>query len=272
MASNLDRFKQDLSRLSLEGVRLDLAIRLECFPKETTAQMKEAFTEKADAVIKSLPSFRSTYQRWYSEALAVIGQILPDRASDFIGYYAYSKTRKNLDYENYRIQDFLNGLGATRTAGGRSEKVVGTDAAIPHFQQQLALLKAAEARFESSLFDIRQIVQGDIFDSELDAAEHLAKAKYMRAAGALAGVVLERHLATVCDNHPAVTIAKKNATIAYFNDALKAGNVIDQAQWRFIQHLADLRNLSDHARTPDPTTEQIMDLLAGVKKVTKTIY
>jgi hypothetical protein len=32
-------------------------------------------------------------------------------------------------------------------------------------------------------------------------------------------VVLERHLATVCDNHK-VSVAKKNPTIADFNEAL----------------------------------------------------
>jgi phage tail protein X len=84
-------------------------------------------------------------------------------------------------------------------------------------------------------------------------------------------VVLERHLATVCDNHK-VSVAKKNPTIADFNEALKAATVIDLPQWRFIQHLADLRNMCDHARTPDPTSEQIGDLVAGVKKITKTVF
>jgi hypothetical protein len=54
-------------------------------------------------------------------------------------------------------------------------------------QQQLAILKAVKARFESSLFDIRQLVQSDLFDSELDAAKELAKHGFARAAGALAG-------------------------------------------------------------------------------------
>ena len=44
------------------------------------------------------------------------------------------------------------------------------------------------------MFDIRQLVQADLFDSELDAADELGKKKFTRAAGALAGVVLERHL------------------------------------------------------------------------------
>jgi hypothetical protein len=67
-------------------------------------------------------------------------------------------------------------------------------------------------------------------------------------------------------------IGKKNPTIADFNEALKAGGAIDLPQWRFIQHLADIRNLCDHSRTPEPTADQVADLLAGTKKVTKTVY
>ena len=108
-------------------------------------------------------------------------------------------------------------------------------------------------------------------DSELAAAEHLAKSKYLRAAGAVAGVVLERHLGQVCTDRQ-LTTAKKNPTIGDFNEALKAGNVLDIPQWRFIQHLADIRNICDHAKTPEPTPDQVSDLLSGVKKVVKTVF
>jgi hypothetical protein len=128
-----------------------------------------------------------------------------------------------------------------------------------------------KTRFESSLFDIRQLVQADLFDSELDAARELGKHKFTRAAGALAGVVLERHLAQVCDNHN-IKMTKKAPNIADLNNALKEASVIDVPQWRFIQHLADIRNLCDHDKKSEPTVEQVDDLIAGVMKVTKTLF
>src|SRR5262249_50608556 len=152
------------------------------------------------------PSFEEAYQPWYSEAKVLIKQLLPDRLSDFVRHYEKPKPRKEITYESYRIEDGLQGLSVTR--GWQNEKVVRREAAIPHFRQQLAILKSVSARFESSLFDIRQLVQADLFDSELDAAKELAKNKFTRAAGALAGVVLERHLAQVCDNH-SIKVAKK---------------------------------------------------------------
>lgn len=269
MPSNIERFKTDLEKLIKRGNELHMAMQLGCYPEQFKEQLKKQLKEKTEEFIKGLPSFNTEYQSWYSEALALLRQVLPDRMQDFIRHYEKPKGRKEISYENYRIEDYLQGLTVTR--GTYKEKVVGTDAAIPHFRQQLAIVEAAQGRFDSSLFDILHIVQADLLDSELESAEHLAKSKFFRAAGAVAGVVLERHLGQVCNDRQ-ITISKKNPTISDFNEALKANGVIDIPQWRFIQHLADIRNICDHAKTPDPTQDQVADLLAGVKKVIKTVY
>lgn len=203
------------------------------------------------------------------EAIALLRQVLPDRVADFIRHYEKPRSRKDINFENYRIEDYLQGLTLTR--GWEKEVVVTKNAAMPQFAQQLAMVKAAEARFESSLFEMRQLVQADLFDSELEASEGLLKFKFARAAGALAGVVLEGHLAQVCRDRN-LRSAKKNPTISDFSELLKSEEVVDVPQWRFIQHLADIRNLCDHSRKPDPTVEQVTDLIDGVKKIIKTIF
>jgi hypothetical protein len=269
MATNLERFQNDLSELIQLGRKLQQAMVYECDKEAFKAAVKEAHGKEADAFLKAMPSFKGEYQRWYSEARALLRQVLPDRVDDFTRHYEKPKGRKSIDYENYRIEDYLQSLHVTR--GYAKETVVNTSAAIPQFQQQLAIVEAAGARFKSSLFEIRQLVQADLLDSELEAAEILAKHKFVRAAGAVAGVVLEKHLAQVCNDHK-ITVGKKNPTISDFNELLKAGSVIDLPQWRFIQHLADIRNLCDHGRTPEPSSEQVNDLLQGTKKITKTVY
>jgi hypothetical protein len=275
MPSNLDRYKKDLDSLVGKGENLLNAMQSETFPGEfERAVKKKCGTDKAAAKVflKTLPSFTGTYQLWYSEAKLLVKQLLPDRLSDFVSHYEKPKARKDITYENYKIEDYLQGLRVTRTTGYLDEKkLAGPDAAIPQFRQQLAILKSVKARFESSLFDIRQLVQADLFDSELDAAGELAKNKFTRAAGALAGVVLERHLGQVCDNH-AIKITKKSPTISDLNDALKNANVVDVPTWRFIQHLADIRNVCDHSKKTEPTPDQANDLVAGVMKMTKTLF
>jgi hypothetical protein len=265
MLSNLEKYKKDLETLVQNGDLLFMAIQNECFPE----QFKKALGENAKDYIKSLPNFRTEYQTWYSESKVLIKQLLPDRLSDFERHYEKPKTRKDITSDNYRIEDYLQGLNVTR--GWEKTKVVEPDSAIPQFQQQLAILKSVSQRFESSLFDIRQLVQADLFDSELEAARELIKHGFLRGAGAIAGVVLEKHLAQVADNHNIKT-RKKHPTISDFNDLLKNGGVLDAPSWRQIQRLGDIRNLCDHNKDRDPTKEEVQELVDGVEKFTKTLF
>jgi hypothetical protein len=267
MPSNLDTYRKDLDTLLANGDSLLLAMQAQCFPDQLKRALTKAHGDKAEDILKALPSFTEAYQSWYSEAKALVKQVLPDRLADFVRHYEKPRSRKELSNENYRIEDYLQGLSASRG----SEKVVTEAAAIPHFRQQLAILNSAKARFESSLFDIRHLVQADLFDSELGAARELAQRGFTRAAGALAGVVLESHLAQVCESH-LIKVARKAPSIANLNDALKDAGVIDIPQWRFVQHLADIRNLCDHSKKAEPTPQQVDDLIAGVMRTTKTLF
>lgn len=270
MPTNLDRYKNDLDDLIAEGQQLANAIQAEHYPKEVKQALKQQLGASADIekILAELPRFRERYQAWYSEAKALVKQLLPDRLEDFVRHYETPKSRKSLSFESYRIADCLQGL---TNRNWDNEITVGPGAAIPHVQQQLAILTSAKARFESSLFDIRQLVQADLFDSEIDAARELLKKGFGRAAGAVVGVVLEGHLRQVCENHN-VKPGKQNPTISTFNDALKNAGVLDTPTWRSIQHLGDLRNLCDHDKKQEPTREQIQDLIDGVAKVTKTLF
>jgi len=139
------------------------------------------------------------------------------------------------------------------------------------FGTQLAILEATRTRFESSLHDIRQLLQADLFDSELDTSRELLKSGFLRASGAVAGVVLEKHLRQVVTNH-ALVIWKQHPTISDFNDLLKTNGVLDVPAWRNIQRLGDLRNLCDHNKHRDPTKEDLDELINGVEKLTKTLF
>jgi len=139
------------------------------------------------------------------------------------------------------------------------------------FNTQLEILKSVKVKFESSLFEIKQLLQADLLDSEIDSSKELLKNGYLRASGVIAGVVLETHLLQVCNSHN-ISINKKNTTINDFNEILKKNNVIDIPNWRFIQRLGDLRNLCGHKREREPLNEEVEELINGVDKITKTIY
>ena len=266
------RYAEDIDSLIERGQQLHEALAHTYWPEEFKLEIMASrnLDETAfEQYVKSLPSFDIQYQSWYSEARALVRQLLPDREADFIEYYERPKSRKEVTFANYSIRDALEGVRMTRTLD-RSE-IVGPSAAAPRLVQQVSIVVAVRRRLESSLFDIRQMVQADLFDSELDAAVELIRNGFVRAAGAMAGVVLERHLRAVCASH-SISVRKKRPSIGDFNEALKKAEVVDVPQWRFIQHLSDLRNLCDHDREVDPTAEQAKELVGGVAKIARTVF
>lgn len=241
---------------------------------------REAIRKELDSLLKQGDSFVEKqrkgervstfeYQSWYTKALAVVRQLMPDRLNEFQALYKI-ENRKEIDFTNYSISDYFLGLRV-------SSVIYPEDAALPdtafisRFHQQLAILKSAYTRLDSLLSDITGVLRADLFDNEIDAARSLLKAKHLRAAGTVAGVVLENHLSTVCDNHQ-IRIRKKNPTLADHNDSLKNEGILDVPTWRWIQRLGDIRNLCCHAKERDPSSEEVQELIDGVEKATKTIF
>lgn len=262
MPSKQDKLKNDLDILIDKGQLLyyTLVNDLEKFDKKSLDHLKKEG-------VKFFTNFKKEYEKWYSESYEVIKIILPDRLQDFVSYYKKDK-RKDITYETYTMSDYIIGLQVTR--GYIKEPVVDTSASITKLEAQKNILESCKRRFESTLFDLMKFVQADLFDNELDAAKVLNKNGFVRAAGAMAGVVLERHLSEICKQH-SITFRKKNLTINDFNESLKNNSIIDISTWRNIQFLADIRNMCDHNKKEEPKKEQVNDLIDGVNKIIKTI-
>jgi hypothetical protein len=257
-----------LARLIAATEKLTISMQRGVAKDDVDRQLKKALGDKASAYIESLPVFETAYQAWYSEALAIVKQILPDRLADFRAHYERPKVaRKELTAANYVIEDYMHGLTSRRY----DRVIVDATAAIPRLQSQVAILKACEGRFTSSLYDIRQLVQADVFDDELASARELLRHKFNRAAGAIAGVVLEHHLLEVVANR-GIKLSKKAPGLGDLSSALKEADVIDTAGWRRLQHLGDLRNKCDHKRAQEPTAEEVKDLIDGVERTIKNLF
>lgn len=249
--TNLDRYRADRDALVALGEKM-----LEDFVSSDR---------------KDFGTFEEEYQCWYTEASAVVRQLIPDRLAEFEQMYKGEGKRKAINGGTYTIQDWLNGIRAGTDIFTDQKDYDDHGIAVMRFNTQLAILKAASRRFESSLLDIRQLVQADLLDSELEEAGELVKHGFLRAAGAVAGVVLEKHLGQIAYNHD-IQIRKKDPNIGDLNDLLKTNNVYDIATWRSIQRLGDLRNLCDHNKSREVTKIEVEELISGVEKVTKTLF
>ena len=214
---------------------------------------------------KLFPSLLISYQQWYAKCLPLIKQIAPERYNEFVELYKVEK-RKELNILTAGVNDYLQGMATIR--GVETQDYLKSFAA--KMQLQTGIINSLKDRIDSILSDIVGLLHADIFDSEIEGAEELFKAKHFRASGVLAGVVLESHLKTFCKNH-GVLIKKKTPTLSDYNDKLKKEELIDLPKFRFNQHLGDLRNICAHSKERAPTEDEVRDLLDGVKKVTKTI-
>ena len=202
------------------------------------------------------------YEQWYTKSQAIVKQLTPDRLADFNLLYSNPK-RKQLDVGNYCISDAL------RTISHATDRY-GPWTASLCVLRQVMMLRACISKFDSKVFDIQTILQADIFDSEIESAKHLHKNGFIRAAGAICGVVLEKHFSAVCANRN-ITFKKKNPTIADYNDALK-DTAYDTIEWRRIQRLGDIRNLCDHSKDREPTKDEVEELISGTERTIKTVF
>lgn len=117
MSSNIERYKKDFEKLSHQAQLIEQSFAHHVYSDEyEAAVLKSCKGDKkaAKAHLDALPKFNDSYQSWYSECIALLRQLLPDRLNDFIRLYEKPKGRKDISFENYRIEDALQGLRITR--------------------------------------------------------------------------------------------------------------------------------------------------------------
>lgn len=237
---------------------------------ELGAKICLALEPKTEKNIKKCADFHfflENYEVWYTKSLLIIKQITPDRLQDFTQLYLNPK-RKELSLSTYCAADALRNLTAKNPFD--FSYTYGPWSARYCIHSQLRMVEACRDKFDSKIFDIQVILQADIFDSELESAKHLLKMGFLRASGAICGVVLEKHFKGVCEKR-GLAIKKKNPTIADYNDILK-DCAYDTVEWRRVQRLGDIRNLCDHSKDREPTKEEVEELISGTERMTKTIY
>ena len=230
-------FKEELDRLISLGTSILHVGVFEAgkqdFGKETTKHLNE--------LAAALGDYKKKYQVWYARAIRVVKILAPERLAEFEEYYTGKKNIKSLDYLTAGITHYFQGIISTRG-----------------FNEQDNL--------EDVLFNIESEIHYGIFKSELDAAKQILSSGQLRAAGAIAGVVIEGHLKLVCANHE-IKFRKQNPTISDFNDALKKEKVIDTVMWRLISRTGDIRNYCVHSKERDPTKDEVEDIIRDAAKI-----
>ena len=251
-------FKEELDRLISLGTSILHVGVFEAgkqdFGKETTKHLNE--------LAAALGDYKKKYQVWYARAIRVVKILAPERLAEFEEYYTGKKNIKSLDYLTAGITHYFQGIISTR--GFNEQDYYGKFTS--GIQQQINILAGIAENLEDVLFNIESEIHYGIFKSELDAAKQILSSGQLRAAGAIAGVVIEGHLKLVCANHE-IKFRKQNPTISDFNDALKKEKVIDTVMWRLISRTGDIRNYCVHSKERDPTKDEVEDIIRDAAKI-----
>lgn len=222
--------------------------------KRLPSDIDEFFTNKVIPAMAPLPiNIGLEYQRWYSAARIILARNQPDRLEEFDQAYFKERT-----YEP-GVKELCIKKHVTKEEQLQLMDLIA---------EQSDILSAVPSHLEFSIYDVELTAYSIMMDDELVAARHLLSKGFHRAAGALAGVVLERHLKNLLTKIVPPVKFRKNATLSPLNDLCKE-NIYDMVTWRKVQYLIELRNLCDHDKKRTPNSEEVSILIDGVTAVVK---
>ena len=143
----------------------------------------------------------------------------------------------------------------------KAEKPYSMESSFSVAQRLGAVFHAVKEDFEGGyLSSIKNLIQAEVFESELEQAQELLDNGYKLSAAVIAGVVLETALRDLCDqeNIPHGKLDKMNAELA------KLGKY-NKLQQKRITALADIRNNAAHGKPENFTDEDVKLMVRDVE-------
>jgi len=217
------------------------------FPDHYWGTLSEDMKELQREVIRK-------YQRWYSSAYQLIKEYLPEKEAEFVEHYE-DKTKSI-------IKEGVIDLLQFRSSQYTSDKSKIIESCVDKFEIQRSILLSIPDVAEIKELNLRRLISADFVETEIEQAEMLFTNGFLRAAGTLAGVALEKHLKTLCDIN-GVSYKLKD-TIEPLAHALYKADMLDIIELKKVQYLASIRNKCSHSN--DITNEEVKSLIAEVKK------
>jgi hypothetical protein len=134
----------------------------------------------------------------------------------------------------------------------------------PVYHAQGVLRAAIDDYKNEQLFDIRKIIEAELFDDFLEQAEYLCSSGYFQPAAVICGCVLEDGLRKLCNNN-GIAITAKPKLDKMNSDLAKAGVYSKLIQKR-ITTFADLRNKAAHGQWDQFEESDVQEMLAAVRR------
>lgn len=147
-------------------------------------------------------------------------------------------------------------------AFAKAEEPITMDDSYSIFKRVRPVFMAAKDDFQGGfLTSVKNLVQAELFDSELEQATELLNSGYKGPAAVVAGVVLETTLRDLCTDNsiPHGKLDKMNSDLA------KAG-VYNKLQQKRITALADIRNSAAHGDWTSFNDYEVKEMIRDVER------
>lgn len=190
----------------------------------------------------------SQYEKWYNSAYPLISEYLPDREDDFKNRYNKVRLSLEVDIEFLRNYD-VTGIGTLKYYISNG------------IELQLSLLESIKGRIKTEQVKARKRISKDITSDEIQKGKELIDDEHIRAAGVLAGVALERHLITLCENSEQELEFGYMDGITTLAHTLSDANEISKDDLRLLEYLSGIRNKCSHATDEDPEKREVERML-----------
>ncbi|WP_273822317.1 DUF4145 domain-containing protein [Pseudomonas asplenii] len=142
------------------------------------------------------------------------------------------------------------------------EKPIMMESTGSRLRRMRAVFLATKEDFEGGyLAYYRNIVQAEVFSSELEQAEELLNNGYQTAAAVIAGVVLETALRDLCTTH-----GIEHGTLSRMNDELAKAGVYNANQKKQITSLSAIRNSAAHGKPEEFTADHVRGMINDVQR------
>ncbi len=141
----------------------------------------------------------------------------------------------------------------------------------PEANQAFGVLLSAKDDYEKeSIFELRALIEAELFEDFLEQAEHLLSTGYFAPAAVIAGSVLEDGLRKLCGRER-ITLSSQPKLDFMNAELAKAGTYSKLTQKR-ITALADIRNNAAHGKWSEFDTSDVENMIRDVRNFMEKYY
>jgi hypothetical protein len=164
------------------------------------------------------------------------------------------------------VQNLLaNAFGAQSEHYKNFVAQVAKSVSYTPIKKAFGVLMAAQDDFNNGqLFDVRRLIEADVFDDFLEQAEHLLSNGYYQSAAVVSGCVLEDSLRTLCQRN-SIPLAD-HPKLDKMNADLAKASVYNKLVQKRITALADLRNKAAHGEWDQFSRDDVEDMVKSVRR------